>query len=90
MIRGGRVPDLPGVRYHVMRAKKDFTTLESRTRSQRRSKYGVKDIRNQVERLKKKVEKANKKKKVLVNPITIQTEIKKRLKKNFSLIKLRW
>nr|ADZ99051.1 ribosomal protein S12 [Physarum polycephalum] len=41
MIRGGRVPDLPGVRYHVMRLKKDFMWLENIDRYQRRSKYGV-------------------------------------------------
>jgi len=35
MIRGGRVPDLPGVRYHCMRMKKDFMILEYSTRSNR-------------------------------------------------------
>jgi len=44
MIRGGRVPDLPGVRYHVMRFKKDFTTPENFERNNRRSKYGIKDL----------------------------------------------
>jgi small subunit ribosomal protein S12 len=90
MIRGGRVPDLPGVRYHVMRAKKDFTMVESRTRSQRRSKYGVKDLNTQIERLKKKVEKAAKKKKKPKLILSQHPEIKKRLTNNFNLIKLRW
>jgi small subunit ribosomal protein S12 len=43
MIRGGRVPDLPGVKYHVMRFKKDFTWPENIVRSHRRSKYGIKN-----------------------------------------------
>ena len=40
MIRGGRVKDLPGVRYHVVRGALDATGVEKRRRS--RSKYGVK------------------------------------------------
>jgi small subunit ribosomal protein S12 len=44
MVRGGRVPDLPGVRYHIMRFKKDFTTPENFERKKRRSKYGIKDL----------------------------------------------
>lgn len=40
MIRGGRVKDLPGVRYHVVRGKLDTLGVEGRKRS--RSKYGVK------------------------------------------------
>lgn len=40
LIRGGRVKDLPGVRYHVVRGTLDSTGVEGRTRS--RSKYGVK------------------------------------------------
>jgi small subunit ribosomal protein S12 len=43
MIRGGRVPDLPGVRYHVVRGKKDLKTAEVIQRSQRRSKYAIKN-----------------------------------------------
>jgi small subunit ribosomal protein S12 len=41
-IRGGRVPDMPGVRYHVLRNKKDLMTPETEIRSQRRSKFGLK------------------------------------------------
>lgn len=40
IIRGGRVKDLPGVRYHVVRGTLDSTGVEGRKRS--RSKYGVK------------------------------------------------
>ena len=40
LIRGGRVKDLPGVRYHVIRGKRD--TQGGADRRQRRSKYGTK------------------------------------------------
>ena len=40
MIRGGRVKDLPGVRYHIIRGTLDATGVEGRNRS--RSKYGAK------------------------------------------------
>jgi len=40
MIRGGRVKDLPGVRYHVIRGTLDAVGVEDRRRS--RSKYGAK------------------------------------------------
>src|SRR3990167_7587924 len=40
MIRGGRVKDLPGVRYHVVRGVLDTTGVANRKRS--RSKYGAK------------------------------------------------
>lgn len=40
MIRGGRVKDLPGVRYHVIRGVLDAVGVEGRTQS--RSKYGTK------------------------------------------------
>ncbi|MFH1837223.1 MAG: 30S ribosomal protein S12 [Candidatus Omnitrophota bacterium] len=39
-IRGGRVKDLPGVRYHIVRGTLDASGVESRRRS--RSKYGNK------------------------------------------------
>jgi small subunit ribosomal protein S12 len=48
LIRGGRVKDLPGVRYHVVRGALDATgaggpsNTNKATRTQRRSKYGVK------------------------------------------------
>ena len=40
VIRGGRVKDLPGVRYHVVRGILDFAGVEGR--KQQRSKYGAK------------------------------------------------
>ena len=40
MIRGGRVKDLPGVRYHIIRGTLDTQGVSSRR--QGRSKYGVK------------------------------------------------
>ncbi len=40
LIRGGRVKDLPGVRYHIIRGALDSTGVESR--NQARSKYGTK------------------------------------------------
>lgn len=41
MIRGGRVKDLPGVRYHIVRGKLDTAGVEKRR--QGRSKYGAKE-----------------------------------------------
>ena len=40
MIRGGRVRDLPGVRYHIVRGTLDTSGVQDRR--QRRSKYGAK------------------------------------------------
>ncbi len=40
LIRGGRVKDLPGVRYHIVRGKMDTLAVENRMSS--RSKYGAK------------------------------------------------
>jgi small subunit ribosomal protein S12 len=40
LIRGGRVKDLPGVRYHIIRGKLDTTGVDGRR--QGRSKYGAK------------------------------------------------
>ena len=40
LIRGGRVKDLPGVRYHIVRGTYDTSGVEERMRG--RSKYGVK------------------------------------------------
>ncbi|MFO7735126.1 MAG: 30S ribosomal protein S12 [bacterium] len=39
LVRGGRVKDLPGVRYHIVRGKYDTAGVEGRKNS--RSKYGV-------------------------------------------------
>ena len=40
MIRGGKVKDLPGVRYHIVRGRLDATGVDKRKQS--RSKYGAK------------------------------------------------
>ena len=40
LVRGGRVKDLPGVRYHIVRGSLDATGVEGRNQS--RSKYGAK------------------------------------------------
>ena len=40
LVRGGRVKDLPGVRYHIVRGALDTAGVQGRT--QRRSKYGAK------------------------------------------------
>lgn len=40
MIRGGRVKDLPGVRYHIVRGTLDTAGVQNRNRA--RSKYGTK------------------------------------------------
>ena len=40
LVRGGRVKDLPGVRYHIVRGTLDATGVEGR--EQKRSKYGTK------------------------------------------------
>src|SRR3990167_5105618 len=43
LVRGGRVKDLPGVRYHIVRGKLDTSGVADRRRS--RSKYGAKKPR---------------------------------------------
>jgi small subunit ribosomal protein S12 len=40
LVRGGRVKDLPGVRYHIVRGTLDSTGVQNRKKS--RSKYGAK------------------------------------------------
>lgn len=40
LIRGGRVPDLPGVRYHIVRGALDLQGVKDRKKA--RSKYGTK------------------------------------------------
>jgi small subunit ribosomal protein S12 len=42
--RGGRVKDLPGVRYHIVRGNLDLQGVEKR--AQGRSKYGTKRPKN--------------------------------------------
>ena len=45
LVRGGRVKDLPGVRYHVVRGALDTLGVEARRHG--RSKYGTKMPKNQ-------------------------------------------
>ena len=40
LMRGGRVPDLPGVKYHLIRGKYDFHGVKNRKNA--RSRYGTK------------------------------------------------
>ena len=47
LIRGGRVPDLPGVRYHIVRGTLDTDGVVGRQKS--RSKYGTKRGKTSVE-----------------------------------------
>nr|YP_009519074.1 ribosomal protein S12 [Callipsygma wilsonis]AYC65019.1 ribosomal protein S12 [Callipsygma wilsonis] len=44
LIRGGRVKDLPGIRYRIIRGTLDTVGVQNRKQS--RSKYGVKKIKN--------------------------------------------
>lgn len=48
LVRGGRVPDLPGVRYHIVRGSLDLQGVQNRKRS--RSKYGTKKDSKQGDR----------------------------------------
>lgn len=41
LVRGGRIPDLPGVRYKVIKGVLDFSWKEKITRKNARSKYGI-------------------------------------------------
>ena len=43
LVRGGRVKDLPGVRYHIVRGSHDSLGVDGRKRG--RSKYGVKKVK---------------------------------------------
>lgn len=46
LVRGGRVKDLPGVKYHLIRGKFDFNGLKNRKTA--RSKYGTKKFKNHL------------------------------------------
>jgi len=48
LIRGGRVKDLPGVRYHIVRGSLDTAGVKDRKKS--RSKYGTKKRRRRSRR----------------------------------------
>jgi len=51
LVRGGRVPDLPGVHYHAIRGKYDFSSNESFQRKKRRSKFGIKLIKEKQKQI---------------------------------------
>ncbi|MDO8609417.1 MAG: 30S ribosomal protein S12 [bacterium] len=46
LVRGGRVKDLPGVKYHIVRGKFDTAGVSGRTTS--RSKYGAKKVQKKA------------------------------------------
>jgi small subunit ribosomal protein S12 len=46
LVRGGRVKDLPGVKYHIVRGKYDMTGVTNR--KQGRSRYGTKKVEAKV------------------------------------------
>ena len=52
LIRGGRIKDLPGVRYHIIRGTLDTSGVEERKKS--RSKYGAKKPEGEIKDEKKK------------------------------------
>lgn len=52
LVRGGRVKDLPGVLYHLIKGKYDFTAGEVFRRGKARSKYGLKMVRQRYKILK--------------------------------------
>jgi len=54
LVRGGRTPDLPGVRYHLYRQKLDFIVAETLDRQNRRSKFGKKDPNKKIKTTEKK------------------------------------
>merc|ERR1711912_170648 len=60
LIRGGRVKDLPGVRYHILRGNLDTQGVANR--KQRRSLYGTKKKKKKIFFGKKKKKKKKKKK----------------------------
>ena len=75
VIRGGRVKDLPGIRYHIVRGMLDTGGVEGR--KQQRSKYGAKkesgtekplEKRNPLRRAKKKIMRRKKIIKTELNP----------------------
>jgi len=45
MVRGGRIKDVPGIGYKVMRGKYDFSTMEKIIRKKARSKWGLAPLR---------------------------------------------
>jgi small subunit ribosomal protein S12 len=46
LVRGGRVRDLPGIQYHLVKGKFDFSSWEREPRVNSRSKYGIPKEKN--------------------------------------------
>jgi small subunit ribosomal protein S12 len=44
LVRGGKVPDLPGIHYKLIRGQYDFAWAETFERKNRRSKFGIPDL----------------------------------------------
>jgi small subunit ribosomal protein S12 len=90
MVRGGRVPDLPGVRYHIMRGKKDLQQAEVIKRVNRRSKYGLKNPNNQATELNLRLARKAKRRKELKEGFSIEPYIMRnrvvRIKENINFI----
>lgn len=49
LIRGGRVKDLPGMKYTIIRGKLDLEALSDELRCNARSKYGVKKVLRSID-----------------------------------------
>lgn len=90
MVRGGRVPDLPGVRYHLLRGKKDFTAAEIRKRTNRRSKFSTKHPKGPATKLNPRLARKAKRRKERETKTMIDNDILKERKnliqKNFDNI----
>jgi small subunit ribosomal protein S12 len=50
LVRGGRVRDLPGIHYKLIRGKYDFNWREAFWRRQARSRYGVPSFKKKIQR----------------------------------------
>lgn len=48
LIRGGRVRDLPGIKYKIIRGNRDAKATTDNTRNQRRSKFGIPKIKEKI------------------------------------------
>jgi len=83
LVRGGRVPDLPGVRYHLVRGKKDLSTPEVVERVHRRSKFAKKRPITVI-RLKRRSARKTKKRDQLKTGFIIDSDV---LEKRLELIK---
>jgi small subunit ribosomal protein S12 len=80
MVRGGRVPDLPGCRYHILRGKKDHRSLENITRTNRRSKYAIKLPKVSTELSRRSKAKAKRRKQLKIGFIIDEKIMTKRIK----------